>query len=167
MPLNVRKGITIAFLLVSLVFIATVGYSTNLYFAVYAAIRHFDVSIPELNVKVANNSYILINTPITIQNPSNCMLEITQIVEGVRLENEFILSSYEGFWNPIQLHPTSTVNVTVSAEVPSHRIQYVIAHLEKDWIVDLRIFLRAQIAGSFSWQNSWLITDVNLMESSP
>jgi hypothetical protein len=167
MPLNVRKGITVAFLLVSLVFIIIVSYSTNLYFAVFATVRHFNVSIPELNVEVANSSYILISTPIIIQNPSECLLEITQIVEGLRLENVFVLSSHKAFWNPVQLHPASTVNVTINAEVPYHRIQHVIAHSEKYWIVDLRIFLTAQIAGSFSWQKSLLITDVNLMETSP
>lgn len=167
MPFNVRKGITVAFLLVSIVFIIIVGYSTNLYFGVYLTIRHFNVSIPKLNVKVVNSSHILIKTSITIQNPSECMLEITQITEGLRLENVFISSTYKGFGNPIQVHPASTINVTINTEVPSHKIQYVIVHLEKNWIADIRIFLRAPIAGSFSWQNSWLITEVNLMEVSP
>jgi len=168
MLLNVRKGITVAFLLVSIVFIIIVGYSTNLYFAVFVTIRSFDVSAPRLNLKVVNSSYVFIDTLMTIQNPSESMLEITLITEGLRLENEFVMSNSKGFGNnPIQVHPASTVNVTINATIPSHRIQYVIAHFEKEWIADIRIFLRAQIAGSFSWQKTWLITEVNLMEASP
>ena len=161
MPLNVRKAITTAFLLISMIFIIIVGYTTDLYFAVYVTVRNFSVTIPNLNVKVVNSSYILIKTPITIQNPSECVLEVTNIMEGLWLEDVFILSGSLYTWgNPIQLHPKSTVNVTIEAEVPSHRIQYVTTQLQKNWIADLRIFLRAPIAGTFSWQNSCLITEV-------
>lgn len=167
MPLNVRKGITVAFLLVSIVFMIIVGYTTNLYFVVYVTIRNFDASIPKLNMNVVNSSYILIKTPITIQNPSGCTLEITQIMEWLWLENVFISTgNLYTYGNSIQVYPASTVNVTIEAEVPSHRIQYVMARLEKNWVANIRIFLRAPIAGGFSWQNSWSIREVNLMEAS-
>ena len=167
MPLSVRKGITVAFLLVSTIFMIIVGYTTNLYFAVYTTIRNFDASIPKLNMKVVNSSYILIKTPITIQNPSECTLEITQIIEGLWLEGKYILTeSLYTHGNPIQLYPASTINVTVEAKVPSHRIQYVMARLEKSWVVNTRIFLMAPIAGTFSWQNSSVIRGVTLIETS-
>jgi len=161
MPLNVRIAIVTAFLLISMIFIVIVGYTTDLYFAVFVTVREFSVTIPNLNVKVVNSSYVVIKTPITIQNPSECGLEVTSIREGLWLENVFVLSgSLATLGNPIQLHPKSTVNVTIEAEVPSHRIQYVTTQLEKNWRADLRIFLRAPIAGTYSWQNSWYITEV-------
>lgn len=161
MPLNIRRAISAVFLLVSIVFIVIVGYTTHLYFAVYRTVRNFSASIPKLNVKIVNSSYILIKIPMTIQNPSECTLEVTQIRGGLWLENKFILTgSLDTHGNPIPVYPASTVNVTIEAEVPSYRIEYVMARLEKNWIAEARIFLRAPIAGTFSWQNSWFITEV-------
>jgi len=164
MPINIRRAITVAFLLVSIIFMIIIGYTTHLYFTVYVTIRNFGASIPTLNVQVVNSSCILIGTPIIIQNPSQCLLEVTQIMEGLSLENVFILSSSH---HGVTLYPESTVNVTINAEVPSHMTQYVMTHLEDNWIASLRIFLSAPIAGGFSWQNSWLVTEVNLTEATP
>ena len=160
MQLNVRRGITVVFLSASTVFMIIVGYTTHLYFAVYVTMHSFNVSIPKLDIDVIDNSQVLIKTPIIIQNPSECTLQVNQIIVGFRLQNEFILTKSYG--HHIQLLPGSTVNITIEAEVPAHKVQYVIMRLGENWLVNMRIFLLAPIAGTVSWQNAWYITEVTI-----
>ena len=160
MRYNIRRIITVTFLLISLIFVIILGYTTYLYFRVYATIRNFNVTIPTLTVNVGENSYVKIETPITLYNPSEMSLELIQILESLWLEGNYVSRGSLSWQNPIEIRPRSTVNVTITAEVPSNKIQYVITQLDEDWIVYTRIFLKVPLVGVFSWQNTWLIQDI-------
>lgn len=156
-PFTIRKIVAAMFLLTSSFLSITLGYSLYVYFQVYGGIRNLNITIPEFDVKVTDNSYVFINTTVAFQNPSECPLKLIEIVESLRLEAKFIKS--QRLSTHRQIPPMSAVNVSIEAEVPSHRVAYVKAHLDERWLVTLRIYLRAPMVEIFSWTNNWLITN--------
>jgi hypothetical protein len=163
MRLNKRKIVNISFLLFTIVFAGIVGYTTHVYFIVYVGVQNIQATIPYLNVQIVNSSYILVETPISIQNPSECIFELLQITQGLYLEKpwklEQILISSRG-WDAQTIPPRSTANVTIQAEVPSTKISDVMTYVESKWIANVRIHFQGPMVGIFSWQNVWPITEV-------
>lgn len=161
MPSNIRKMVATVFVVVSLFFSISGGYSSYVYFQVYGAIRNLGIAIPEFDVQVSNNSNIFINTTVSVENPSDVPLELVQVVKSIYLEGEFVKSeTMSTHGKPIQMEPVSITNVSIGATVPPFRIEYVKAHLDERWLVTLRAVLRGPMVETFTWTNSWLITDV-------
>jgi hypothetical protein len=152
----------IIFLSTSLFLALFTFYSANVYIMVYETIRHINIPTPELKVIVSNASYAATETKITLQNPSKTRLELIQVMEGIRLNSEFLTSgslSMQG--KPVEIQPMSDVNITIKAEIPHFRIERVTGtQVERMWVIDVRITLSAEIVGIFPWRGSWLINDV-------
>lgn len=167
MRLNRRKIVIISFILLSIVFAGIVGYTTHVYFIVYVGVKDLQATIPYLAVQIVNSSYILVETPISIQNPSECIFNLLMTTQGLYLEKpwklEQILISSRG-WENLTVQPKSTVNVTIQAEVPFTKIQDVMTYPEAKWVANVRIHFQGPMVGVFSWQNVWQITDVRHTE---
>ncbi len=163
MNLNKRKIVIVSFLLISAVFAGFVAYTTHVYFIVYIGVQNIQASIPHLNVQIVNSSYILVETPISIQNPSECIFELLQIHQALYLEKpgklEQILINSRG-WEDQTIQPMSTLNITIQAEVPSTKIDDVMTYMEGKWVDYVRIHFKGPMVGIFSWQNYWPITEI-------
>lgn len=160
MPFTIRKIVAAVFLITSSFLSITLGYSLYVYFQVYGTIRNLKITIPEFDVKVTDNSYVFINTTVTIQNPSECPLELLAIAESIHLEAEFIKNQrLTTHGKSIQIPPMSVVNASIDVTVPPHRIAYVKAHLDERWLVTLRIHFKGPMVGIFPYTNYWLITN--------
>lgn len=163
MRLNKRKIVTLSFLLLSIVFAGIVVYTTHVYFMVYVGVKDLHATVPYLTVRIINSSYILVETPISIQNPSECIFQLLMTTQGLYLEKpwkiEQILISSKG-WENLTIPPKSTVNVTIQAEVPFTKIQDVMTYPESKWVANVRIHFQGPLVGVFSWQNVWPITEV-------
>lgn len=161
MPSNIRKIVATIFVALSLFLSISGGYSSYVYFQVYGAVRNLRIAIPEFDVEVSNNSHIFINTTVSVENPSDVPLELVQVVESIHLEGEFVKSeTMSTHGKPIQMQPVSITNVSIGATIPPHRIEYVKAHLDERWLVTLRAHLSGPMVETFTWTNSWLITDI-------
>lgn len=161
MPSNTQKAIRMIFLATTLISTVFIAYTTHVYVIVFRGVRSFGVATPWFNVKVVNSSYILTTTNLTIQNPSELTFELRLIREMLSINGEFIVSQTQSIPGYMHIAPNSVVMLTVEAEIPSHRISYVTAHLDEVWVVYIRIYLNAPLVNGFSWANSWVITEAS------
>jgi len=164
MSSSIQKVIIVVFLSITIISTAFILHTTHLYFTVFKGVRSFNVRAPQFYVKVVNSSYISTTTNVIIQNPSELTIELRQMIEVLYLNGKFILSKIVSIPGFIQLEPESSATLTVKAEIPSHNVPYVGAHLEGEWLIYLRIFLKAPLVNQYSWANSWTITEATVVQ---
>ncbi len=164
MASGTQKAVLAVFLSTTIVFAVFILYTTNLYFLVFKGVRSFNVETPQFNVRLVNSSYISTTTNVTLQNPSELALEVRQMTQVLYLYGKYIVSKSVSISDQIQIMPGSTAWLTVEAEIPFHRLNYVIANLEGEWVIYLRIFLRAPLVDEYSWDNSWSITEATIVQ---
>lgn len=160
MPLNIKRIVSFAFLLITVAFSAVTIQTTHLYFQAYTCVRNFNVVIQEFTVDISNISHASTETIITIQNPSECTFKVLYIVERLELEGQFIEINGIYMWlNPLEIPSQSNATVTLELNIDHDQIQYVRARMENYWLMEIRMLLNGPLVGNFM-HDSWFTTKI-------
>jgi len=160
LPLNVRRIVSFAFLLITIAFSAIAVQTTHLYFQAYTCVRNPNVVIQEFNVDISNISHASTETILTVQNPSECTFKVLYIVERLELEGQFISIDGVYMWTkPLEIPPQSNATVTLELNIDHDRIPHVRTRMEGYWLMEIRMLLNGLLVGNFMY-DSWFTTKI-------
>ena len=160
MPLNIKRIVSFAFLLITIAFSVTTVQTTHLYFQAYTCVRNLNVDIQEFNVDISNISHASTETILTVQNPSECTFKVLYIEERLELEDQFISIDGIYMWaKPLEIPPQSNATVTLKLNIDHDQIQYVRTRMENYWFMEIRMLLNGLLVGNFMY-DSWFTTKI-------
>jgi len=160
LPLNIRRIVSFAFLLITIAFSVTTVQTTRLYFQAYTCVRNLNVDIQEFNVDISNISHAFTETILVVQNPSECMFKVLYVVERLELEGQFISVDGIYMWaKPLEIPPQSNATVTLELNIDHDQIQYVRTRMEDYWFMEIRMLINGLLVGNFMY-DSWFTTKI-------
>jgi hypothetical protein len=130
-------------------------YSFNSYVEAYVAIRMLRVTVSEFNIKEVNATYAKIETILTLTNPSTLEFYVLGVEQNMYLNGKFFmyLRPYEpSEYRPMKILPNSSVNITITKELPPMKIELLHENTAKNWLASFRILLEGPVIGRF-WKS--------------
>lgn len=122
--LTLQKATIIAFILITVVSVSLVSYSTYLLFGAYNVGRLLNVSVSKIEITHSNSSEVSIEIYFLFDNPTESSLQLVYFAADVYLNNQHLTVRYnlperQAYSNPVTLLPSSKV------ETPPIKIENV------------------------------------------
>jgi hypothetical protein len=162
MKQNLRKIIAVTFVAVTVIFAILNTYTSYTYFTVYKALKNFSITIQEFNLEFLDSSARTV-TIVNVHNPSECKFEAMWIVERLTLQGEFILiESLYMYEKHLQVHPMSSVNVTIQAEINNdEKTEWIKEWHDEEWLIEIRVLMNGPLVGDFLY-DEWIPVNVTI-----
>lgn len=145
-----RKIIMASFILTTVVLTCTLSYSSYLYYGIYSATRGIDFKIQNFDVKILNTSYVMMETELLVENPSEYVFQALTISQRLWLNGRYIVTMHVNFIKPADIRPMSDTTFMSQQKVPSHLTQYVVEQTERNWIAEIIAMIECPMVGELT-----------------
>ena len=160
MSTNQQKIIMASFILTTVVLTSMLPYTVYLYYGIYRATREIDVRIQKLDVKTLNVSYMVIETELLFENPSEYAFQVLTIQERFWLNEKYLMTMYVQSTGPSnKIRPMSNTTIISQRQVPSHLTQYVTGQTEKNWVAEMSIMMECPLIGELTLEFHYLSSE--------
>lgn len=157
---NLRTIIIVTFVTTTAIFAILNAYTSYTYFTVYKAVRDLNISVRKFNVEFLDAN-VSISTTISFDNPSGYTFEARGVEKRLSLQGQFIL--IEGvylFAKPLQIHPMSSLNVTIQAEITNEeKTEWIKKWYDEDWLAEIKVWVNGPLVNEFL-HDQWILIKV-------
>lgn len=145
-----RKAITAGFVLTTVALIFALLYTAQLYYGIYKATRAIEFRIQTFDVEIFNVSYVMIDTALLVENPSEYPLQALTIGQRLWLNGRYIVTIHVNLTNSRDIHPMSNTTFTSLQSVPPHLTQYVAEQTGRNWVVETNAMIKCPLIGELT-----------------
>lgn len=156
MSFKARTIVILAFVLTTLALTIATAYTTYVYIEVYKGTRNLAITTRSFTVNVFNSTEALIETDLTIQNPSEFSFRVLHIQQKLYLEDQYFWVDQIVFpsYRPKYIPPFTGDNVTFNMDVPPLKIPLIHQTEKQNWFIQLTILLEGPLVGVFDIRKS-------------
>lgn len=157
---NLRTIIIATFVTTTAIFAILNAYTSYTYFTVYKAIRDLNISVRKFNVEFLDAN-VSISTTVTFDNPSEYTFEARGVEKRLSLQGQFILiEGVYAFAEPLQIHPMSSINVTIQAEITDEeKTEWIKKWYNEDWLAEIKVWVNGPLVNEFL-HDQWTLIKV-------
>ena len=145
-----RKIIMASFILTTVALTSTLSYTSYLYYGIYSATRGIDFKIQKFDVKIHNTSYVVMETELLVENPSEYVFQALTIEERFELNGKYIVTMHVNLIDPADISPMSDTTFMSQQKVPSHLTEYVAEQTERNWITIINAMIECPLIGELT-----------------
>lgn len=151
MSFKARTIVILAFVLTTLALTIATAYTTYVYIGVYKGTRNLTITIQSFTVNVFNSTEALIETDLTVQNPSEFSFRVLHIQQKLYLEDQYFWVDQIVFpsYHPKYILPFTNDNMTFNMDVPALKIHLISQTEKQDWFMVFTILLEGPLVGIF------------------
>jgi len=160
MKQNSRTIIAVTFVTVTAIFAILNAYTSYTYVTVYKAVKDLNISVRKFNVEFIDAT-VSISTTVSFNNPSEYTFETRGVEKRLELQEHFML--IEGVYmyaEPLQIHPMSSVNVTIQAEVTNpEKTEWIKKWYDEDWLAEIKVWVNGPLVNEYL-HDQWILIKV-------
>ena len=158
--LNLRTIIIATFVTITAIFTVLNTYTSYTYFTVYKAVKDINISVQKFNVEFLDAN-VSISTTVNFDNPSEYTFETGGVEKRLSLKEQFILiKGVYTFAKPLQIHPMSSINVTIQAEVTDEeKTEWIKKWYDEEWVAEIKVWVNGPLVNDFL-HDQWVLVKV-------